>query len=252
MPRSKRHRSGSPERSHGPLSVFDLARLLVELLPTHTDCLHPSIIEYIVEPSWNMSATMAREKYALTLTDLKVLKFSLATNPKNRKFAPMKLYKEIDLYRLALKKHKSAIGFERALNKRQKRSEAGKKAAETRKSNEVDKRAERREELESAMEKFGMIIPSQSNLCEEFLSGKGENSADEIVQILRECEFARQYTNYSEMANEDISMARSNYGHLSREDFLMIRNNARELSIQLFINQHQGNPAMLKLVPRPN
>ncbi len=138
------HSLASSAAAPPPISVFDLARLLVQVLPSHTDCLHPTILEFVAEPSWTLSATSARERYVLTERDLAGLPHRLTSNPKNRRFAPMKLYKETDLYRLALRKYKSAIGFEAAYNKRQKRSEAGRKAAETKRRRLEDGRQLRR------------------------------------------------------------------------------------------------------------
>lgn len=160
-----------------------------------------------------MTASRAKSELLLTETDLDQLPSKRVANPHYGSAAPMRLYTVDALLDLCADKYKTWEGF---CQHKVDRAERARKLEAAR----VRKRAERKAELEAALNAHGVPLRNDSRMCESYVaSGHGIHgeSMQAIVEIMREMHFLYKHTRYSAII-EEIKQEYRSWGEWYRID----------------------------------
>ncbi len=146
-----------------------------------------------------INLTKAKNKYRLTDAEVKTLHCEFEENPVDPAFAPMRMYEEIEVYELAMRKWGSASGMAdaqlaspaqvaAATREHNKKMRAAAKAAERRQVEENRQRLERETHVRSRLGAWGLPANRatfDSTLCDYITFGTGSDRIENRISTLR-------------------------------------------------------------------
>lgn len=85
------------------------------------------------------------------------------------------------------------------------------------------RRAQRRKDLETALEQAGLELRADSKVCRAYIDGDDEHSLAEVVEIMQEMDFLHKNTDYARILSSLIRQwkdeTRYDHGWLEREEY---------------------------------
>jgi len=167
-----------------------------------------------------LTKTNAKELYCLTDKDLIGVPHD-TVSLFGRKYMSANLYDKDIIEEIALKKYGSQDGIDEAIIQREKKAEKRKQNKILKEEKMIPIRQNRRNELETYLKSLGLPgIRADSSLCDIYIE-KGNQSGytmEKVGEIMKECDFFYNQTDYSSLVDDEIEDAKSYKGYYDIEE----------------------------------
>lgn len=151
-----------------------------------------------------VTRTTAMREYCLKGKEVDDLEYTSVKNPYYRSAAPMKLYLLSDVIRVQGSRDIETIQLKKE------------EAREKRKKTISDKQEARKKELVGALDKVGLELRYDSELCERYIKGSSSAwSLDAVVKEMAFMKYLHEYTDYSTRLEEEVEQIAKYDGYYS-------------------------------------
>jgi hypothetical protein len=167
-----------------------------------------------------LTKTNAKELYCLTDKDLMGIPHN-TVSLFGRKYMSANLYDKDVIEAIALKKYGDSDGIDNALRERDMKANKRKQNKLLKEQQMIPIKQNRRTELDNYLKTLGLPgIRSDSALCSMYIE-KGNKcgySMERIGEIMKECDFLYNQTDYSSLVDEEIEEAKDYKGYYDIEE----------------------------------